>query len=120
MQLDEQLHQHIELLPLELKAEVLDFVLFLEQKQERQAKESLTEAKQQELMATIKAIKPVKAPLSSEEIVRHLRAGKDHEIAKIIEAKKGHTPITQNFIGLLVGSDLDENDYKKHLEEKYL
>jgi hypothetical protein len=36
MQLDEQLHQHIELLPLELKAEVLDFVLFLEQKQARE------------------------------------------------------------------------------------
>ncbi|MFI3219486.1 MAG: DUF2281 domain-containing protein [Methylococcales bacterium] len=41
MQLDEQLQQHIFSLPTELKAEVLDFVLFLEQKQERQAKERL-------------------------------------------------------------------------------
>ena len=41
MQLDEQLHQHIQLLPLELKAEVLDFVLFLEQKQAKQAKEHI-------------------------------------------------------------------------------
>ncbi len=41
MQLDEQLQQHVFSLPMELKAEVLDFVLFLEQKQERQAKEQL-------------------------------------------------------------------------------
>lgn len=41
MQLDEQLQQHVFSLPMELKAEVLDFVLFLEQKQERQAKEHL-------------------------------------------------------------------------------
>ena len=31
---------------------------------------------QQELMAMIKAIKPVKSPLSSEEMVRYLREGK--------------------------------------------
>jgi hypothetical protein len=41
MQLDEQLQQHVFSLPMELKAEVLDFVLFLEQKQERQVKEHL-------------------------------------------------------------------------------
>jgi hypothetical protein len=41
MQLDEQIQQHIYSLPLELKTEVLDFVLFLEQKQEKQAKERL-------------------------------------------------------------------------------
>lgn len=43
MQLDEQLQQHLFLLPQDLKAEVLDFVLFLEQKQEKQAKDSLKE-----------------------------------------------------------------------------
>ena len=41
MQLDYQLQQHVFSLPMELKAEVLDFVLRLEQKQERQAKEQL-------------------------------------------------------------------------------
>ena len=39
---------------------------------------------------------------------------------KIIEAKKGHLPLTQSFIGVLAGSNLDESDYKKHLEDKYL
>ena len=39
---------------------------------------------QQELMAMIRAIKPVKAPLSSEEMVRMLREGKDHELAEIM------------------------------------
>ena len=32
MHLDEQLQQHVFSLPMELKTEVLDFVLFLEQK----------------------------------------------------------------------------------------
>ena len=41
MQLDDQLQQHVFSLPMELKAEVLDFVLRLEKKQERQAKEHL-------------------------------------------------------------------------------
>ena len=39
---------------------------------------------------------------------------------KIIAAKKGHSPTTQSFIGVLAGSNLDECDYKKHLEDKYL
>ena len=39
---------------------------------------------------------------------------------KIIEAKKGHLPETQSFIGVLAGTNLDESDYKKHLEDKYL
>jgi replicative DNA helicase len=30
------------------------------------------------------------------------------------------TPITQSLRGLLRESNLDENDYKKHLERKYL
>jgi len=29
-------------------------------------------------------------------------------------------PITQSLIGVLDASNLDEEDYKKHLEEKYL
>ena len=41
MQLDDQLQQHVFSLLMELKAEVLDFVLRLEQKQERQAKQHL-------------------------------------------------------------------------------
>ncbi len=39
---------------------------------------------------------------------------------KINEAKKGHLPVTQSFIGVLAGTNLDESDYKKHLEDKYL
>lgn len=39
---------------------------------------------------------------------------------KIIEAKQGHLPETQSFIGVLAGTHLDESDYKKHLEDKYL
>ncbi len=39
---------------------------------------------------------------------------------KIMEAKKGHLPVTQSFIGVLAGTNLDESDYKKHLEDKYL
>ena len=41
-------------------------------------------------------------------------------LENISEAKKGHLPVTQSFIGLLAGSNLDESDYKKHLEDKYL
>ncbi len=39
---------------------------------------------------------------------------------KIDEAKKGHLPLTQSFIGVLAGTKLDESEYKKHLEDKYL
>ena len=38
MKLDEQLQKHIFSLPIELKSEVLDFVLFLEQKLKKQQK----------------------------------------------------------------------------------
>ena len=40
--------------------------------------------KQQELMAMIRAIQPVKAALSSEEMTRMLREGKDHELAELL------------------------------------
>jgi len=29
-------------------------------------------------------------------------------------------PITRSLVGILKGSNVDEEDYKKHLEEKYL
>ena len=29
-------------------------------------------------------------------------------------------PVTQSLIGIIKHSDLDQSDYKKHLEEKYL
>jgi hypothetical protein len=89
MKLDEQIQQHVVSLPMELKAEVLDFVLFLEHKREQQTKELKTETQQ---------------ALTE----------------KIIEAKKGHLPNTQAFIGVLAGSNVDENDYKQHLKDKYL
>lgn len=39
MQLNKQIQEHVFLLPTELKAEVLDFVLFLEQKRTKEADE---------------------------------------------------------------------------------
>lgn len=30
------------------------------------------------------------------------------------------TPITDSLVGIIKGCNLDEGDYKKHLEEKYL
>ena len=38
---------------------------------------------------------------------------------KINEAKKAHLPVTQSFIGVLAGTQFDESEYKKHLEDKY-
>lgn len=100
MQLDEQIQHQIDLLPIELKAEVLDFVLFLNQKRERQAKErinslmsiipdevnlvgvlkntnsyTMQEDNTEELLQIIRNIKPVQCQYSSEEIVRSLRDG---------------------------------------------
>ena len=34
--------------------------------------------------------------------------------------KQNDAPITQSLRGILKNSGLDEDDYKKHLEEKYL
>ena len=34
--------------------------------------------------------------------------------------KSQHAPITSSLIGVLQESKLDQKDYKKHLEEKYL
>jgi hypothetical protein len=69
MQLDEQLQQHVFSLPMELKAEVLDFVLFLEQKQEMQAKEHLK---------TLMSVVPASVNLADELIAdRRLEAEKE-------------------------------------------
>jgi|GEM_PF-806472 len=100
MNLAQQVYQAVKPLPQEKVQEVLDFALFLQQRAEQM--ESFT------------------APYSSEKMVKRLRERKTNEMTKINAAKKGHTPITQKFIGLLADSHLDESDYKKHLEEKYL
>jgi len=69
MHLDEQLQQHVFSLPMELKAEVLDFVLFLEQKQEMQAKEHLK---------TLMSVVPASVNLVDELIAdRRLEAEKE-------------------------------------------
>ena len=34
--------------------------------------------------------------------------------------KEIKTPITDSLVGIIKGCNLDEGDYKKHLEEKYL
>lgn len=36
------------------------------------------------------------------------------------DKKQNDAPITQSLRGIMKGSDLDESDYKKHLEEKHL
>lgn len=56
-----------------------------------------------------------------EAIRKMLLEQKQFKLEKIIiEAKKGHLPATQSFIGVLAGTNFDKNDYKKHLEDKYL
>jgi hypothetical protein len=77
---------------------------------QKKTTESLTDDEQntQRLLEMIKNIEPVTARYSSEILVRELR----HE--------KTISPITQSLIGLLANSNLDEADYKKHLEDKYL
>ncbi|MEI6333786.1 MAG: hypothetical protein WCS87_04460 [Methylococcaceae bacterium] len=71
MHLDEQLQQHLFSLPMALKAEVLDFVLFLEQKQERQAKDHL-----KALMSSV----PASVNLADELIAdRRLEAEKEQK-----------------------------------------
>jgi hypothetical protein len=67
-----------EILPQQdLKQFVLDAVeaKLLQEKRKQQ---------QQELMAMIKAIQPVKTALSSEEMTRMLRKGKDHELTGLL------------------------------------
>jgi len=86
--------------------------MLLEEKKTRQ---------QKELMALIKNIKSVKSEFTSEQMVRHLRDGVELKSRQEInEAKKRHLPETQLFIGVLANSSLDERDYKRHLEDKYL
>jgi hypothetical protein len=77
---------------------------------QKQSTESLTNDEQntQQLLEMIENIQPVTARYSSEILVRELRN------------EKTISPITQSLIGLLANSNLDEADYKKHLEDKYL
>ncbi|MEY4768058.1 MAG: hypothetical protein RL637_697 [Pseudomonadota bacterium] len=65
----------------DLKQFVLDAVeaKLLQEKRKQQ---------QRELMAMIKAIQPVKAALSSQEMTRMLRAGKDHELTELMNHGK--------------------------------
>lgn len=39
---------------------------------------------------------------------------------KTDENEQAIAPVTQSLIGILKSKNLDEKDYKKHLEEKYL
>lgn len=44
-----------------------------------------------------------------------------YERALKSEQKSGeHLPITQSLVGILKGCNIDEEDYHRHLEEKYL
>ena len=40
--------------------------------------------------------------------------------ARLMAEQKTIPPITKSLIGIMAGSGLDESDYKRHLEEKYL
>jgi hypothetical protein len=114
MTLAEQVYQTVKPLPEAKVQEVLDFALFLQQREavtnwdNAEFTEMNDEQNTQQLLERIKNIKRVSAPYSSEILVRELR----HE--------KTISPITQSLIGLLANSNLDEADYKKHLEDKYL
>jgi hypothetical protein len=73
-------------LPEELEKELLqqaNINEFVEEAITRLLLEQKTQ-QQKELMDLIADIKPVKAPLSSEEMVRYLREGKDHELMEIM------------------------------------
>ncbi len=75
MQLDKQIQEHVFLLPTELKTEVLDFVLFLEQKRKKE-----TDDKKRQFLNLLHSIKPVKAPFPSEEMTAMLRQGQEQLI----------------------------------------
>jgi hypothetical protein len=40
--------------------------------------------------------------------------------ARLMADQETIPPITQSLIGIMAGSGLDESDYKRYLEEKYL
>ena len=40
--------------------------------------------------------------------------------ARLMAEQETIPPITKSLIGIMVGSGLDESDYKRYLEEKYL
>jgi hypothetical protein len=40
--------------------------------------------------------------------------------ARLMAEQETIPPITKSLIGIMGGSGLDESDYKRHLEEKYL
>jgi hypothetical protein len=40
--------------------------------------------------------------------------------ARMLAEQETIPPITQSLIGIMTGAGLDEADYKRHLEEKYL
>ena len=40
--------------------------------------------------------------------------------ARLLAELETIPPITKSLIGIMAGSGLDESDYKRHLEEKYL
>jgi hypothetical protein len=40
--------------------------------------------------------------------------------ARLMAEQETIPPITKSLIGIMAGSGLDESDYKRHLEEKYL
>jgi hypothetical protein len=75
MQLDKQIQEHVFLLPTELKAEVLDFVLSLEQKREKEIAD-----KKKQFLKLLHSIEPVTAPFPSEEMTAMLRQGQEQLI----------------------------------------
>jgi hypothetical protein len=40
--------------------------------------------------------------------------------ARLMAEQESIPPITKSLIGIMAGSGLDESDYKRYLEEKYL
>lgn len=61
-----------------------DFKKFVLEAVEAKFLQEKRKQQQQALMAMIKAIQPVKAALSSEEMIQMLREGKDHELSGLM------------------------------------
>lgn len=100
MNLAEQLYQTVKPLPEQMVREVLDFALFLRQQEKSQ--------KRQNLM------------LAQAKSVSDGNNAEDEPVLYSLADFKTISPITQSLIGLLANSNLDETEYKKHLENKYL
>ena len=94
----QQIYEHAGSLPYEMQEETLDFIRFLKTKLE------LNNKQLQENLRTFNE-KSDKPTITHKELSANLQKT---------------APLTQSLVGTLQGTQLDEQDYKKHVEDKYL